>query len=154
MAGKLLGSVIDIHGGGEDLRFPHHDNEMAQSEAYYDNHQWINYFLHSGHLHIDGLKMSKSLKNFITIRDLLSNFSGTQIRMLFLLQSWDRVMNYNQKDPMNEVDSWIKKLQEFFRKVNNVEYSRRGKDVNESWGEAEIALNNLLSVTQRNVHDR
>jgi cysteinyl-tRNA synthetase len=154
MAGKLLGSVIDIHGGGEDLRFPHHDNEMAQSEAYYDNHQWINYFLHSGHLHIDGLKMSKSLKNFITIRDLLSNFSGTQIRMLFLLQSWDRVMNYNQKDPMNEVDSWIKKLQEFFRKVNNVEYSRRGKDVNEAWGESEIALNNLLSVTQRNVHDR
>jgi cysteinyl-tRNA synthetase len=154
MAGKLLGSVIDIHGGGEDLRFPHHDNEMAQSEAYYDNHQWINYFLHSGHLHIDGLKMSKSLKNFITIRDLLSNFSGTQIRMLFLLQSWDRVMNYNQKDPMNEVDSWIKKLQNFFRKVNNVEYSRRGKDVNEAWGESEIALNNLLSVTQRNVHDR
>ena len=64
-------SVIDIHSGGEDLKFPHHDNEVAQSEAYFapdgEGHQWINYFLHMGHLHIEGQKMSKSLKNFVTI---------------------------------------------------------------------------------------
>ncbi len=68
MASDVLGETIDIHSGGEDLRFPHHDNELAQSEAYFDRGQWINYFLHSGHLHIEGKKMSKSLKNFITIR--------------------------------------------------------------------------------------
>ncbi len=86
MASTIIGQKLDIHSGGEDLRFPHHDNELAQAEAYYhspgseagtsgnshmcgcDNHQWVNYFLHSGHLSIEGLKMSKSLKNFTTIR--------------------------------------------------------------------------------------
>jgi cysteinyl-tRNA synthetase len=71
MASSIIGSTIDIHTGGEDLRFPHHDNELAQAEAFYHDQgccQWVNYFLHSGHLGIEGLKMSKSLKNFITIR--------------------------------------------------------------------------------------
>ena len=67
MASCVLGSNMDVHCGGIDLQFPHHDNELAQSEAYYDCKQWVNYFLHSGHLHIENLKMSKSLKNFITI---------------------------------------------------------------------------------------
>lgn len=62
---------IDIHSGGCDLRFPHHDNEMAQSEAYYGCDNWIQHFWHTGHLHIDKLKMSKSLKNFLTIREIL-----------------------------------------------------------------------------------
>lgn len=66
----LLGPRLDIHAGGEDLRFPHHDNEIAQCEAYHGCQQWVNYFLHAGHLHIEGLKMSKSLKNFITIREV------------------------------------------------------------------------------------
>jgi len=59
---------IDIHTGGVDLRFPHHDNEIAQSEAYYNCDNWVNNFWHTGHLHIAGKKMSKSLKNFITIK--------------------------------------------------------------------------------------
>jgi len=59
---------IDIHSGGIDLKFPHHDNELAQAEAYYDCNQWIKYFWHTGHLHIKGKKMSKSLKNFTTIK--------------------------------------------------------------------------------------
>lgn len=73
MASDILGSNIDIHSGGIDLAFPHHDNELAQSEARFDNQQWINYFLHTGHLHIEGQKMSKSLKNFITIQEALKN---------------------------------------------------------------------------------
>lgn len=68
MASAVLGSNMDIHSGGIDLAFPHHDNELAQSEAYYNCNQWVNYFLHTGHLHIEGMKMSKSLKNFLTIR--------------------------------------------------------------------------------------
>lgn len=69
MASEVLGSVVDIHGGGVDLKFPHHDNELAQSEAYWTSgKQWVNYFIHTGHLSIQGLKMSKSLKNFTTIR--------------------------------------------------------------------------------------
>lgn len=71
MASSIIGPKLDIHTGGEDLRFPHHDNELAQAEAYYHADgcsQWVNYFLHAGHLNIEGLKMSKSLKNFVTIR--------------------------------------------------------------------------------------
>lgn len=84
MASEILGDNMDIHSGGVDLLFPHHDNELAQSEvndsngwpisavdpsaqAYHNSPQWVNYFLHTGHLHIEGLKMSKSLKNFITV---------------------------------------------------------------------------------------
>mmetsp|Transcript_17599 Transcript_17599/g.29164 ORF Transcript_17599/g.29164 Transcript_17599/m.29164 type:complete len:327 (+) Transcript_17599:208-1188(+) len=68
MASDIIGEKMDVHAGGVDLKFPHHDNELAQSEAYFKSDQWVNYFLHTGHLHIDGLKMAKSLKNFITIK--------------------------------------------------------------------------------------
>jgi len=67
---------IDIHSGGIDLRFPHHDNEIAQSEAYYNCDNWINYFIHTGHLHIEGRKMARSLKNFTTIKDVLGAYSS------------------------------------------------------------------------------
>lgn len=77
MADSILGYPIDIHMGGIDLKFPHHDNEIAQSEAYYDKDTWVNYFIHTGHMHIDGLKMSKSLKNFITIKEILKYYTPT-----------------------------------------------------------------------------
>ena len=83
MASAIFGDNMDIHSGGSDLAFPHHDNEIAQAEvrkrcltvvqgsdivqAYHECDSWVNYFIHTGHLHIEGLKMSKSLKNFITI---------------------------------------------------------------------------------------
>ena len=76
---------IDIHTGGVDLKFPHHDNEIAQSEAYYNCNQWIKYFWHTGHLHIDGQKMSKSLKNFTTIKEILEVYNQRQIRYMFLI---------------------------------------------------------------------
>jgi cysteinyl-tRNA synthetase len=75
--------VFALHAGGVDLQFPHHCNEIAQAEAYYSNtdfhappHEWIPHWVHTGHLYIDGMKMSKSLKNFITIQDLLSSLLG------------------------------------------------------------------------------
>jgi len=64
MTSDILGPNLDIHGGGVDFMFPHHENEMAQAEAYHQCTQWVNYFWHARHLHIDGLKMSKLLNNF------------------------------------------------------------------------------------------
>lgn len=93
---------IDIHSGGVDLKFPHHDNEIAQSEAYYECDNWINNFWHTGHLHIDGLKMSKSLKNFTTIKEMLQTYSARQVRFMFLLHSWHVTMNYSQDDSFAE----------------------------------------------------
>ena len=104
MASEVLGQQMDVHSGGSDLAFPHHDNELAQSEAYHDCRQWVNYFLHTGHLHIEGLKMSKSLKNFITIKEALAKTSARQLRLAFLLQTWHARMDFNEKD-MSEVRS-------------------------------------------------
>lgn len=90
MAGEIFKSYpIDIHSGGIDLKFPHHDNEIAQSEAYYCCDNWINHFWHTGHLHIDGLKMSKSLKNFTTIKEMLKIYTAKQVRFLFLIHKWN-----------------------------------------------------------------
>lgn len=86
--------VMDIHAGGVDLRFPHHDNEMAQTEAYLNHKQGVNYFLHTGHLNINGLKMSKSLKNFITIREALKTHTSRQMRLCYLYHKWDQDLNY------------------------------------------------------------
>ncbi|KAI6184940.1 Cysteinyl-tRNA synthetase [Aphelenchoides bicaudatus] len=79
MSTAIFGPTLDIHAGGSDLKFPHHDNEIAQCEAHYDKDQWVNYFLHCGTLRIEGLKMSKSLKNFITIKKALDTYTARQI---------------------------------------------------------------------------
>jgi cysteinyl-tRNA synthetase len=102
MCSDILGEAVDINGGGIDLNFPHHENQLAQSEAHYDIKQWVNYFVHTGHLHIDGLKMSKSLKNFITIRAALKMYTARQIRFLFLLHQWSDPMDLT---PVQEGDA-------------------------------------------------
>jgi cysteinyl-tRNA synthetase len=94
MNSAVLGDKLDIHGGGCDLKFPHHDNEIAQCEAYFDNENWVNYFLHAGTLKIAGLKMSKSLKNFITIRQALETYTARQLRILFLMHTWSEILDY------------------------------------------------------------
>merc|ERR1712100_466023 len=113
MACDIHKEVLDIHGGGEDLKFPHHDNECAQSEAYLGRPQWVNYFWHAGHLSIAGLKMSKSLKNFITIRQALEMHSARQLRLMFLMQSWDQGMNYSDQ-AMDMAKAEERKFKHFF----------------------------------------
>lgn len=85
---------LDVHCGGTDLKFPHHENEIAQSEGHSGSRQWVNYFLHTGHLHIKGLKMAKSLKNFITIRQSLEMHTPRQVRFCFLLHKYNAPMDY------------------------------------------------------------
>lgn len=83
MSKKYLGDTIDIHAGGQDLQFPHHENEIAQSEAH-SGKQFANYWMHNGYINIDGIKMSKSLGNFRTVRDLLQAYDGEVLRFLIL----------------------------------------------------------------------
>lgn len=96
MASSVLPATLDIHSGGIDLAFPHHDNEIAQAEAYFHSHQWVNYFLHAGHVHIEGLKMSKSLKNFISVKEALKRYSARQLRFLFLQHTWSATLIYKE----------------------------------------------------------
>ncbi|KIL65876.1 hypothetical protein M378DRAFT_76124 [Amanita muscaria Koide BX008] len=114
MASDILGTYLDIHSGGIDLAFPHHDNEMAQSEAYHDCDSWVNYFLHTGHLHIEGLKMSKSLKNFITIDEILQKYSARQLRLAFLTQLWNVKVDFSESLMTGEVRNIEQTINNFF----------------------------------------
>ncbi|KAH8910068.1 hypothetical protein BR93DRAFT_943882 [Coniochaeta sp. PMI_546] len=121
MASAVLGKSIDLHSGGCDLCFPHHDNELAQSEAYWtvDNApvQWVNYFLHMGHLSISGMKMSKSLKNFTTVRDALQQpeWTSRSLRICFLLTSWHDGIEVTE-GVLKETAAWESKMNNLFFK--------------------------------------
>ncbi|KAF7332125.1 DALR-2 domain-containing protein [Mycena kentingensis (nom. inval.)] len=114
MASAVLGDNMDIHSGGVDLAFPHHDNEMAQSEAFHECGRWVNYFLHTGHLHIQGLKMSKSLKNFITIDEILQKYSARQLRLAFLTQLWNTTVDFTPSVMTGEVRGLETTINNFF----------------------------------------
>ena len=94
MSTKLLGNHFDIHGGGRDLQFPHHENEIAQSEACTGEH-FANYWMHNGFIRIDEEKMSKSLNNFFTVRDVLKQFKAEEIRYFMLTSQYRSPLNYS-----------------------------------------------------------
>ena len=94
MSRKFLGNTIDIHCGGEDLQFPHHENEIAQSEAH-NGCEFAHYWMHNGYINIDGQKMSKSLGNFKTVRDLLENYDGDVLRFLILSGHYRGPIDFN-----------------------------------------------------------
>ena len=95
MSNKLLGNHFDIHGGGQDLQFPHHENEIAQSEAANDC-KMANYWLHNGFVRIDDEKMSKSLGNFFTIRSILENYLPEVVRFFILKAHYRSPLNYSE----------------------------------------------------------
>ena len=94
MANKYLGKTIDIHSGGQDLVFPHHENEVAQSEAA-NGCQFANYWLHNGYINVDNRKMSKSLGNFFTVRDVAEKFSYEVIRFFMLSAHYRNPINFS-----------------------------------------------------------
>jgi cysteinyl-tRNA synthetase len=93
MSMDLLGKEFDIHGGGMDLEFPHHENEIAQSEALTGG-RFARYWVHNGLVRIDNEKMSKSLNNFLTIRDVLENYTGEEIRTFIVSSHYRSPLNY------------------------------------------------------------
>jgi len=153
MASAVLGQSIDIHTGGVDLKFPHHDNELAQSEAYFDNDCWTRYFLHSGHLTIAGCKMSKSLKNFITIQEVLQKYSARQLRLMFLLHSWKDTMDYSE-NTMELSKGFERTVNEFFLGIKHLMRTTPGTGVDAfaKWGKLEVELNNKFLTYQSNIH--
>jgi cysteinyl-tRNA synthetase len=94
MSTALLGQSIDIHGGGADLQFPHHENEIAQSEGAHDG-TFVRYWMHNGFVRVDDEKMSKSLGNFFTIRDVLSRFDAEVVRLFMLRAHYRSALNYS-----------------------------------------------------------
>ncbi|WP_035571341.1 cysteine--tRNA ligase, partial [Halonatronum saccharophilum] len=105
MSTKYLGDRFDIHTGGVDLTFPHHENEVAQSEACC-GHQVVNYWVHNGYINIDGEKMSKSLDNFFTIREILEKYKAEVIRFFLISKHYRSPINFSD----SELDSAKKSL--------------------------------------------
>lgn len=97
MSTKCLGDHFDIHGGGLDLQFPHHENEIAQSEGC-TGHKFVNYWIHNGFVRVDDEKMSKSLGNFFIIRDVLKSYSAEVIRYFILNSHYRSALNYSDEN--------------------------------------------------------
>jgi cysteinyl-tRNA synthetase len=121
MADKFLGHTIDIHGGGLDLVFPHHENEVAQSEAR-NNAKFANYWIHNGLIMVNGVKMSKSLGNFMTIKELLRDYHPDVIRYLIISHSYTSPIDFSLdllKVSAKKVYSFYKTLYEINQIISN-----------------------------------
>jgi cysteinyl-tRNA synthetase len=109
MSWKHLGEIFDIHGGGIDLVFPHHENEIAQSRCAFHTPIMANYWVHNGFLQVEGEKMAKSLGNFVTIRDLLKDWPGEVIRLTMLLTHYRQPLNWTAnalRESQRTLDHW------------------------------------------------
>lgn len=150
MAAEIFKGDLDIHTGGVDLKFPHHDNEIAQSEAHYDTSGWVKYFLHTGHLTISGCKMSKSLKNFITIKEALKQHTATQIRFAFLLHSWKDTLDYGS-NTMEIAIRFEKFLNEFFLNVKDLIRQKKSNEMTKM-NEKDLELSSKFLEARKAVH--
>ena len=113
MAHELLGDSFDIHGGGLDLQFPHHENEIAQSACAHPHGQFARYWLHNEMLQVEGKKMSKSLGNFFTVRDLLDQgVPGEVIRFVFLMTHYRSPMDWTA-EKARQAEATLRKIAEF-----------------------------------------
>ncbi len=128
-----LGARIDIHGGGEDLIYPHHESEIAQSESFTGKSPFVNYFLHTGSVGYHTEKMSKSLGNLIMVSELLKQYSPNAIRYLLLSRKWD--------DPWEYRDSDIEKAAKKVEELNNTN-NKTGK------------LEDFIAVLENNLNTR
>lgn len=138
MAMKLLGETIDIHVGGIDNMFPHHENEIAQSEAF-SGRPFVKIWMHSEHLLVDQKKMSKSLGNFYTLRDLLKKgYTGIQVRYLLLQTHYKTQLNFTFSG-LEAAKSALQRLNDFIQRLNDIEQTGQS-------GKIEKLLQNTLNL--------
>ena len=116
MSTKLLSETFDIHAGGVDLIFPHHENEIAQAEGITEK-PFVNYWMHNGFLKIEGEKMSKSLGNFFTVREVLKKFHPEVIRMFFLLKHYRSPINFSE-ERIQEAQQSLDRIYETIRNID------------------------------------
>jgi cysteinyl-tRNA synthetase len=125
MSAQYLGNTFDIHGGGIDLMFPHHENEIAQSESAHHNHPLAKVWMHNGFLNVEGEKMSKSLGNFVTIHELLQDWPGEVLRFNMLRSHYRQPMDWTvhgMKESWGILERW-------YQAVADIEAPRVGENV-------------------------
>ena len=119
MSSNLLGKQFDIHGGGQDLQFPHHENEIAQSEGAHQC-QFVNYWMHNGFVRVDDEKMSKSLGNFFTIREVLKKYDAEVVRFFILRAHYRSPLNYSDAH-LDDARGALGRLYTALKAVDSVE---------------------------------
>ncbi|MBF0211554.1 MAG: cysteine--tRNA ligase [Desulfamplus sp.] len=134
MSNRYLGQSFDIHGGGKDLIFPHHENEIAQSEALFGK-QFVKYWIHNGFVDINNEKMSKSLGNFTMIKDVLAKYHPEVIRLFLLSKHYRSPIDYNENS-MAEMVSSLDKIYAFLDRANRAGVNFSEKSLNMSSGES------------------
>ena len=130
MIEKHLGNTIDIHGGGIDLQFPHHENEIAQSTCAHGGEQFVRYWMHNAYINIDGEKMSKSLGNFKMVNDLLEHYSGEVLRFAILSAHYRSELNFSV-DALDTAKKSLDNLYSYLQAVTDVKVDE-SVDITES----------------------
>jgi cysteinyl-tRNA synthetase len=128
MSRKCFGNHFDIHGGGSDLQFPHHENEIAQSEAA-NECEYAKYWLHSGMVQVDKEKMSKSLGNFFTIREVLKQYPAEVVRFFLVSSQYRSLLNYSEENLNNAHAA----LQRFYQALKGISISGDAIDMNDAF---------------------
>ncbi|MEM2136553.1 MAG: DALR domain-containing protein, partial [Candidatus Methanomethylicia archaeon] len=126
MSSKYLGKQFDIHGGGEDLIFPHHENEIAQSEAYFSKEPWVKYWVHVGLLMMGKDKMSKSIGNVITIEEITKKYNPMEVRF-YLISGHYRSQTIFQEESLESIGNTYRRLVNTILTLRSITITGRGK---------------------------
>jgi cysteinyl-tRNA synthetase len=129
MSMKYLGDTLDMHGGGMDLVFPHHENEIAQSEAA-TGHEYVKYWMHNGLLNLSGEKMSKSTGHFFLIEDILNEFSGEVVRFYFLATHFRSNSEFG-RERLTEAAAGFERIKEFCVRLDEARGAAEGSGADE-----------------------
>jgi len=139
MTVTIFGPQYDLHGGGSDLIFPHHTNEIAQAEAATGKKPFVKYWLHAGVLNIKGAKMSKSLKNFVTIREVLSRHDPEVLRLYYASTHYRKPIDFDEKD----LERPKAELEYLYNTLRNIKHAASSK------GETSKEIETLLAETEK-----
>ena len=143
MSTKYLGLPIDIHGGAVDLIFPHHENEIAQSEAAYGIKPFVKYWMHTGFLTIRGQKMSKSLGNFITVPELLQKYDARVFRFFIVTKHYRSQIDFSE-EAMEQAKNSLKRLDEFIQRLYEVELQGNASVVEPILSETKVSFEKAM----------
>ena len=146
---KYLGEQFDIHGGGNDLIFPHHENEIAQSEVYTNKSPWVKYWMHTGFVMVDKEKMSKSLGNFITLKDLIEKYDFEVIRLFLLQRHYRSPLDYSE-DGLFEAKTNLEKL---YNTLKNIDASLRSSHIKHSLDDNDIKTYEIIKNAWINFYN-
>ncbi|MCS3922854.1 cysteinyl-tRNA synthetase [Methanococcus voltae PS] len=148
MSAKYFGECFDIHGGGKDLAFPHHENEIAQSDSYFEA-PCVKYWMHTGFVRVNGEKMSKSLGNFVTIKDMLQKYNKDTLRLFFIQRHYRSPLDYSDES-LTHVKNTLDKFENSIKKLI---YYSKDSEVKNKLSITDVEFMNILYSCRNKFYD-